>query len=64
MATASEALRIWTKEGKLVVESKSTDDYLWGIDWSPDGKFIVTSSKNGHIVIWDNEANKIRKLEY
>ena len=64
LATASDALRVWSKKGKLVAESKSTDDYLWGIDWSPDGKYIVTSSRKGHIVIWNKRAVKIKGLKY
>ncbi len=64
LATASDALRIWSKKGELLSKSKSTNDYLWGIDWSPNGKYIVTSSAKGHIAIWDNKANKIKELEY
>ena len=64
LATASDALRIWNKKGELLSESKSTDDYLWGIDWSPNGKYVVTSSRKGNIVIWDKKANKIKKLVY
>ena len=62
LATASDALRIWNKKGKLVAQSKSTDDYLWGIDWSPDGKYIVTTSRKGVITIWDKKANKLSVL--
>ncbi len=64
LATASDALRIWSKKGKLLAETESTDDYLWGVDWSPDGKYIVTSSRNGTIVIWNKKAIKIKELKY
>ncbi|UJH68978.1 WD40 repeat domain-containing protein [Allomuricauda sp. SCSIO 65647] len=63
LATASDALRIWSKEAKPIAESKSTDDYLWGVDWSPDGKFIVTSSSEGKIAIWNENAKLVRELE-
>ncbi len=63
LASASDALRIWSKEGKLIAESKSTEDYLWGVDWSPDGKFIVTSSSEGKIVLWDENAISLRTIE-
>jgi WD40 repeat protein len=63
LATASDALRIWTEEALLLDESKSTDDYLWGEDWSPDGKYIITSSSNGKIVIWDDKAKVIKTLQ-
>lgn len=63
LATASDALRIWNKDGKIIAEGLSGDK-LWGVDWSPNGKFIVTSSHDGHIKIWDSDANIIRELNY
>lgn len=64
LATASDALRIWSKKGKLLFASESTKDYLWGIDWNPTGEYIVTSSKNGIVTLWDNKANRIKILKY
>ncbi|MFT6809664.1 MAG: WD40 repeat protein [Saprospiraceae bacterium] len=64
LASASEALRIWSPEGYLISESEPSDDLLWGVDWSPDGKLIITSSRQGNIVLWDNKANKIQEMEY
>ncbi len=63
LATASDALRIWNKDGKLLEEGLS-EDLLWGVDWSPNGKSIVTSSANGHIKIWNNNAKEIKDLTY
>ena len=63
LATASDALRIWNKNGDLIAEGLS-EDKLWGVDWSPNGKYIVTSSHNGHIRIWDRKANFIKELNY
>lgn len=61
LATASDALRIWNKRGNLIAEGLSEDN-LWGVDWSPNGKFIITSSHNGHIRMWDNKAKFIQEL--
>jgi WD40 repeat protein len=61
LATASDVLRIWTKEGKLIAAGPS-EDRLWGVDWSANGKFVVTSSHNGHIKIRDAKANFIKEL--
>jgi WD40 repeat protein len=63
LATASDALRIWNTDGDLITECPSEDN-LWGVDWSPDGKFIITSSHNGHIRLWDNKGKLIRELKY
>ena len=62
LATASDALRIWSKKGKLLFTGKS-DQLLWGIDWSPSGEYIVTSSGKGQIIVWNNKAEIVRRLE-
>lgn len=64
LASASEALRIWSPEGNLLAESAVSEDLLWGVDWSPNGQYIVTASSQGNIVLWDSSANKIRELQY
>ena len=63
LATASDVLRIWTKNGDLIAEGISADN-LWGVDWSSDGKFVVTSSFDGHIKIWDSNAKLIQEIKY
>lgn len=63
LATASDALRVWTKNGDLIAEGLSADN-LWGVDWSSNGKFIVTSSFDGHIKIWDDNAKLVQELKY
>lgn len=64
LASASDALRIWDLDGKLIHESDSSEDYLWGIDWNADGSRIITTSSRGVIALWDQEAKLIRRLEY
>jgi len=61
LTSASDALRIWSKKGKLLSTGLSQDK-LWGVDWSSDGKYIVTSSNNGKIIIWDKNARIIKVL--
>ena len=63
-ASANDALRIWDEDGKLINQSESSDDYLWGIDWNSDGSKIITTSSQGVITLWDKEVNLIRQLEY
>ncbi|HLO82618.1 MAG TPA: hypothetical protein VK166_16750 [Chitinophagaceae bacterium] len=62
LATASDALRIWTKNGELIAEGVSEDN-LWGVDWSSDGKYIVTSSFEGYIKIWDANAKLVKAIK-
>lgn len=61
LATSSDALRIWDQKGKLLHTGLSNDN-LWGIDWSPDGNYIVTSSETSHIIIWNKKAEMITNL--
>ncbi|MBB1285590.1 hypothetical protein HRH25_14485 [Flavisolibacter sp. BT320] len=58
LASASDALRIWDKNGILLHEGGSKD-FLWGISWNMNGSRIVTSSKEQDIVIWDNMARLV-----
>ena len=57
LASASDALRIWNKEGHLIYEGNSKD-YLWGISWNRKGDRIATSSTEQRVIIWDNKARK------
>ncbi len=63
LATASDALRIWTKDGDLKFEQRSQAP-LWGVDWSPDGHHIVTSDEHGKIKLWNDRAVFIQDLVY
>ncbi|WCO01515.1 WD40 repeat domain-containing protein [Psychroserpens ponticola] len=62
LATASDALRIWNQKGTLLHTGLSHTN-LWGIDWSPDGNYIVTSSETGYITIWNKNAEIVTRLE-
>lgn len=63
LATASEALRIWSANGELLHEGKSKD-LLWGVDWNPNGQYIITSSIEGYIKIWNKNAKLVKELDY
>lgn len=58
LVTASDALRIWDKEGNLISVGNSKDN-LWGVSWNKKGNRIVTSSAVQRIVLWDNKAKII-----
>ncbi len=52
LATASDAMRIWSAEGKLLYTGKSKD-HLWGIDWNDKDHSVVTTSETGGIMLWN-----------
>jgi WD40 repeat protein len=55
LASASDALRIWDKDGNLVSEGNPTD-YLWGVSWNGKGDRIVTSGSDQKVIVWDSKA--------
>lgn len=63
LATASDAIRLWTKDGKIIKEKK-VEKLLWGIDWNNNDNQLVTTDEVGSVIIWDKELEKIKELEY
>ncbi|MHC1774365.1 MAG: WD40 repeat domain-containing protein [Lentimicrobium sp.] len=62
LATASDALRIWDTDGKLVSEGNSPD-YLWGVAWNKKGNRIVTTSIEQRVIIRDNKGRQKMTIE-
>lgn len=63
LATASDVLRIWNKDGTLVHQSPSDgSNYLWGISWHPSGKNIVTTSRHRSITRWTATAKNKKRI--
>jgi WD40 repeat protein len=64
LASATEKLTIYDQKGDVLSESKPFKYYLWGVDWSPDGSTIVTSSRDGLVTLWNNKAEQIKVAEF
>ena len=62
LATASDALRIWSSEGYLLMETETSEDYLWGVDWSAKGPYICTSSTLGNMDIWNRDLYLVKRI--
>jgi len=64
LATASDALRIWTKDGKLIYTGKQEgNNVLWGVDWVSDSQKIVTVSfDSGNIQLWNDKARLLKTI--
>lgn len=58
LATASDGIRLWSKEGELL-QKASTKHLLWGIDWHPNVQHLITTSIKGEIQIWDKDLKLI-----
>lgn len=63
LATASENIRLWDKNGNLVSE-KPCPDLLWGIDWNQKGNKLATTDKKGSIVVWNRNLKQWKSLKY
>lgn len=55
LASASDALRIWSKDGQMKHLGKSPD-LLWGIRWNREGNQLLTSSHEGRVTLWTAAA--------
>jgi WD40 repeat protein len=60
LASVSDALRIWSREGETLHVGESPER-LWGVDWQGQGKSIVTSSAAGKIRLWTDQAKMIKE---
>lgn len=58
IATASDALRIWSPGGKLL-EKVNFNTPLKGLAWSPDGKKIVVCGDDLMVGVWNRKSKKV-----
>lgn len=61
LASASDALRIWSEDG-LLQHLGTSPDPLWGVRWSPNGDLILTSSMQGRVTLWTPTATLARQV--
>jgi WD40 repeat protein len=62
LATASDSLRVLSKEG-LLLHAGYSDSNIWSLAWSRDCKNILTGCfENGAIQVWDAQAILLKKL--
>jgi WD40 repeat protein len=60
LASANDALRIWSKDGQLRHVGKSPD-LLWGVRWDREGDRLLTSSNEGRVTLWSATAEVLKK---
>lgn len=52
-------IKLWdVKSGKLALELPSENDFIWAVDFSPDGTSLATGGHNQTIKIWDLESKR------
>lgn len=63
LAVASDALRIYDRDGNLVAENKTLNHNLWGITWNNTGDKIFTASFDGsHVHVWNSKAELLKQV--
>ena len=62
LATASDALRLWSEDGK-VIYSGDSKNLLWGIDWDNSNRTIITTSNNGSVKLWTDKAMLLKDIK-
>lgn len=64
LATASDALRIYNREGDLIATGITPGRYsIWSLDWSKDGKTIITSSYAANrLDVWNSEGKWLKQV--
>lgn len=63
LATASDKIRLWAKDGEMVKE-KSTQNLLWGIAWNNNDTKLVTTDEKRRITLWTKDLTVFKELEY
>ncbi|NOT77169.1 MAG: hypothetical protein HOP08_19775 [Cyclobacteriaceae bacterium] len=61
LASASDALRIWSNKGELLFTGRSSE-LLWGLDWNSTNEQIVTTGIRGTISLWTKNGKLIKSI--
>lgn len=60
LVTASEKVRIWTQEGKLIKE-RNLGSLLWGVDWNRKNDKIVVTSIDGNVFVLNDQLKVLNE---
>ncbi|MCX5965420.1 MAG: hypothetical protein NT070_20515, partial [Cyanobacteria bacterium] len=55
--------RIWDTSGKELAQLKGHQGSVWTVSYSPDGKTLATSGKDGTVRIWDTSGKELAQLK-
>lgn len=63
LSTASDKLRIWTKDGEMKYEGGDGKENLWGVSWNEYSKELVTVDFTGILEKWNSKAVSLQRFE-
>ena len=58
--TGYKDVHVWdsTTSDSGTTLSDGHGSFIWGVSWSPDGRFLASAGENGRVVIWDMDATE------
>ncbi|MEP7341779.1 MAG: serine/threonine-protein kinase [Acidobacteriota bacterium] len=59
VATGSDNVALWDAESRTLLARFDYDSIVWGVTFSPDGRWLVSTHGDGSILVWD-VANRRR----
>lgn len=64
IATAGEdrTVKLWKRNGQLLIDNMSHSDLVTSVAYSADGKLIASGSQDGSIRLWTNEGKLIQGI--
>jgi WD40 repeat protein len=64
LATASrdDTIKLWTSDGTLLKTLKGNTRGVMAVDFSPDGKMLVTGGSTGALKLWKTDGTEITTL--
>lgn len=63
LATASDKLRIWSKDGELRYEGGDGKENLWGVSWNEYAKELITVYYDGILEKWNSKAVSLQRFK-
>lgn len=58
VATGAEDIALWNAETHELITRWDYSSYVWGLAWSPDGRYLVSTHGDGSILLWDIVARE------
>lgn len=52
-ATGAEDIILWNAVTQEIITRWDYSAEVWGLTWSPDGRYLVSTHDNGSILLWD-----------
>lgn len=61
--SADFTAKVWSPEGKPIVELKGHDAPVSSLDFSSDGKYMLTSGWDGFLKVWDKKGKEVKSFK-